>query len=46
MNNYEIYLALYKQSIFFECLLEEIRYGKTVEDVPLSFKEFFQIRQT
>ena len=23
-----------------------IRYGKTVEDVPLSFKEFFQIRQT
>ena len=24
----------------------EVRYGKTVEDVPWSFKEFFQIRET
>ena len=27
-------------------LNQEVTYGKTVEDVPLSFKEFFQIRQT
>ena len=27
-------------------LNQEVRYGKTVEDIPLSFKEFFQTRQT
>ena len=29
-----------------EYLKNEERYGKTIDGVPLSFQEFFQIRQT
>ena len=33
------------QQLIIQCKNEE-RYGKTIDGVPLSFQEFFQIRQT
>ena len=34
------------QTIKSQYLKNEERYGKTIDGVPLSFQEFFQIRQT
>ena len=33
-------------SVLFSDRKNEERYGKTIDGVPLSFQEFFQIRQT
>ena len=43
---YDVYKVWCAYQTNLNILNQEVRYGKTVEDVPLSFQEFFQIRQT